>query len=259
MFKLGTKVSSSRFREQERKRERAMLRLIHPRFIKSNQRMRESWWKLLLCSFVHDASPTPEIPVSRPLFQEFAISCPASSTNLHLPPSIFHGSTPFVRSQNSRSRLLPQRIEFFRTTLSFSLSLPSGIQSRRGDRRRGERWNVGVGSKVKGETRVRGDGGRIRWSDVKANFHEPGRKCTQADAQSGRKSYKAYLTTDPLIFNFRPAKWSGFGELASACRRLVSMEIQLGKLFQPRRYRSHHRSPRGEKYRLHLVARTNQR
>lgn len=166
------------------------------------------------------------------------------------PPSIFHGSTPFVRSQNSRSRLLPQRIEFFRTTLSFSLSLPSGIQSRRGDRRRGERWNVSVGSKVKGETRVRGDGGRIRWSDVKANFHEPGRKCTQADAQSGRKSYKAYLTTDPLIFNFRPAKWSGFGELASACRRLVSMEIQLGKLFQPRRYRSHHRSPRGEKYRL---------
>lgn len=48
--------------------------------------MRESWWKLLLCSFVHDASPTPEIPVSRPLFQEFAISCPGSSTNLHLPP-----------------------------------------------------------------------------------------------------------------------------------------------------------------------------
>lgn len=218
--------------------------------------MQESWWKLLLCSFVHDASPTPEIPVSRPLFQEFAISCPGSSTNLHLPP-------PY--STDQRRSFDPKILDrdYSRNELNFSerrfrfhfRSLPESNP----EEEIGEGRNEGVGSKVKGETRVRGDGGRIRWSDVKANFHEPGRKCTQADAQSGRKSYKAYLTTDPLIFNFRPAKWSGFGELASACRRLVSMEIQLGKLFQPRRYRSHHRSPRGEKYRLHLVARTNQR
>lgn len=37
-----------------------------------------------------------------------------------------------------------------------------------------------------------------------------------------------------MIFNFRPAKWSGFGELASACRRLVSMETQLGENFSNR-------------------------
>lgn len=53
------------------------------------------------------------------------------------------------------------------------------------------------------------DEGESVWGNVKANFHEPGRKSTQADAQPGRKSYKAYLTTDPLIFNFRRGEESG--------------------------------------------------
>ena len=94
------------------------------------------------------------------------------------------------------------------------------------------------------------ESGRI--GDVKANFHEPGRKSAQADAQPGRKSYKAYLTTDPLIFNFRDGARrerererergrAGFGELACSRRAAVSTEIQLGKLFTrtgARRYRS---------------------
>lgn len=154
-----------------------MLRLIRLT-TKLNQREPVKAWPMP----GHEASPTPEIPVS--LFQEFAISCVLD--HLYIRPY----STPF---QNSRSPITNR-------TISFSIPLPESNLEENDCR----------------DTRIRSKGERFRkrrrerigWSGVKANFHEAGRKRAQADAQSGRKSYKAYLTTDPLIFNFRPARSS---------------------------------------------------
>lgn len=161
MFKLGTEVSSSLLRERKRERNRdrtdAVLRLIHPRFIKLNQR------ELVKALFSYVRSSTMHHRRGKFQFRGryFRNSLFRVPTNLHPPPPPY--STDQRRSFDSKildreftpstNWIFSERDDAFVFTF---VSPPEGIQSLEEE----ERWNVTfVGSKVKGETATVWGGG----------------------------------------------------------------------------------------------------
>lgn len=138
MFKLGTEVSRTRERTRERDRDRtdAMLRLIHPRFIKLNQR------ELVKALFSYVRSSTMHHRRGKFQFRGryFRNSLFRVPTNLHPSPPPY--STDQRRSFDSKildREFTPSTNWIFpnETMLSFSLSFPLPKESNLWKRRRG--------------------------------------------------------------------------------------------------------------------------